>query len=59
MQRFEFVQFARQPHPNIRELSRRFSISPSTAYKWLERFDDTAGKDHALRRRSNNRSDQP
>lgn len=39
MQRFEFVQFARHPHPNIRELSRRFSISPSTAYKWIERFE--------------------
>jgi transposase InsO family protein len=39
MQRLEFVQFARQPQANIRELCRRFTISPATAYKWLERFE--------------------
>lgn len=38
MQRFEFVQFALQPAANRRELARRFGISHSTAYKWLERF---------------------
>lgn len=38
MQRFEFVQFALQPGANRRELCRRFALSPSTAYKWLERF---------------------
>jgi len=37
MKRLEFVQFAIQPQANIRELCRRFRISPSTAYKWIER----------------------
>ena len=36
--RREFVQLAIQPDSNIRELCRRFEISPKTGYKWLERF---------------------
>ena len=35
--RQEFVIFARQPGVNRRALCRRFSISPKTGYKWLER----------------------
>jgi len=41
-QRHEFVLLAAQPNANIRELCRRFGISPPTGYKWLARFA-TAG----------------
>src|SRR5438045_3691035 len=34
----EFVLLAGQEGANIRQLCRRFGISPKTAYKWLERF---------------------
>ncbi len=37
--REEFVSLAHQPDANIRELCRRFSISPQTGYKWLKRFE--------------------
>jgi transposase InsO family protein len=37
-QRREFVVFAVKDGANIRELCRRFGISPPTAYKWLERY---------------------
>jgi transposase InsO family protein len=43
-QRLEFVALAAGENANIRRLCRRFSISPSTAYKWLHRFR-TAGTD--------------
>src|SRR4051812_38142890 len=36
--RREFIAFATKEGANIRELCRRFEISPQTAYKWLERF---------------------
>lgn len=36
-QREEFVGLASQPDSNIRLLSRRFGVSPTTAYKWLGR----------------------
>ena len=36
--RREFVELARQPDSNLRELCRRFGISPPTAYKWIGRF---------------------
>jgi len=36
--RREFVVFAMMAGANIRELCRRFGISPPTAYKWLERY---------------------
>jgi transposase InsO family protein len=36
--RQEFVLLARQPDANIRELCRRFEISPATAYKLLKRY---------------------
>lgn len=36
-QREEFVGLAGQPDSNIRLLSRRFGVSPTTVYKWLER----------------------
>lgn len=36
-QRQEFVALASQEGANLRELCRRFAISPPTGYKWLER----------------------
>jgi len=41
-QRHEFVMLANQPPSNIRQLCRQFQISPTTGYKWLNRFR-TAG----------------
>src|SRR5688572_28823252 len=35
--RREFVQLARQEGANMRELCRRYGISPTTAYKWIDR----------------------
>ncbi len=37
-ERHEFVRLATEPEANIRLLCRRFGISPTTAYKWRERF---------------------
>lgn len=43
--RLEFVTLASPEDANIRELCRRFGISPNTAYKWLARYraDGPAG----------------
>jgi transposase InsO family protein len=38
-QRQEFVSLASNEDANIRLLCRRFGISPTTAYKWLRRFE--------------------
>ena len=35
--RAEFVRLAAAPGANVRELCRRFGVSPPTAYKWLAR----------------------
>jgi transposase InsO family protein len=48
--RLEFVQLARLPDANVRQLCRRFDISPTVAYKWLARF--AAGGAAALADRS-------
>lgn len=37
-ERMEFVMLGSSPGANIRELCRRFGISPTTGYKWLERW---------------------
>jgi len=37
-ERREFVRFAALEDANVRELCRRFGISPTTGYKWLERY---------------------
>ena len=37
--RMEFVQLASQPEANVRQLCRRYGISPTVGYKWLERFE--------------------
>lgn len=42
--REEFVMLARREGSNVRELCRRYTISPTTAYKWLGRHD-AAGRD--------------
>jgi transposase-like protein len=34
----EFVGFALAGDANVRQLCRRFGISPTTGYKWLERY---------------------
>ena len=36
--RLEFVNLAAQPGANLRRLCRRFEISPTVGYKWLQRF---------------------
>ncbi|MDR8017933.1 IS481 family transposase, partial [Pseudomonas guguanensis] len=36
--RREFVLLAGQPESNVRELCRRYGISPRTGYKWLDRY---------------------
>lgn len=43
--REEFVTLAAQPGARIRELCRRYGVSPTTAYKWIGRFreDGAAG----------------
>jgi len=40
--RREFVRLATQADGNVRELCRRFAISPTTAYKWIARSADPA-----------------
>ncbi len=50
--RREFVQLAEQPQSNIRELCRRYGVSPKTGYKWLERHRESgdAGLEDRSRR---------
>ena len=48
--RREFVLLAEQPQSNVRELCRRYGVSPKTAYKWLERFAEQG--DEGLQDRS-------
>jgi transposase InsO family protein len=37
--RLEFVTLASQPDANVRQLCRRFGISPTAGYKWLNRYE--------------------
>jgi transposase InsO family protein len=48
--RLEFVQLALRPDANVRQLCRRFGVSPTVAYRWLARF--AAGGEAALADRS-------
>src|SRR5829696_6331432 len=48
-QRCEFVGLAMQEGANVRELCRRFGISPDVGYKWLRRWK---GGDRQLADRS-------
>jgi transposase InsO family protein len=54
-QRLEFVSFCLQPGANIRELCRRYEVSPTIAYKWKARFlaEGIAGLEDRPRRRVN------
>src|SRR5712692_1669695 len=47
--RREFVTLATGPEANIRELCRRFAISPTTAYKWIGRADSEDFEDRSRR----------
>ena len=40
LQRWEFVELARKPGVKVRELCRRYGVSPTTAYKWLGRYQE-------------------
>lgn len=40
--RKEFVSLANQERANVRELCHRFQISPTTGYKWLQRYRNDA-----------------
>jgi len=51
-QRQEFVMLAGVENANLRQLCRRFSVSPTTGYKWLGRYqaDGVAGLQDQSRR---------
>ena len=57
----EFVLLASQEGANIRQLCRRFGISPKTAYKWLSRFHQqgSAGLADRSRRPANSPTRTP
>ncbi|EJR8320716.1 helix-turn-helix domain containing protein, partial [Escherichia coli] len=55
--RREFVLLAEQPQSNVRELCRRYGISPKTAYKWLNRYQQQG--DPGLEDRSRRPSTSP
>jgi transposase InsO family protein len=54
-QRQEFVMLASAENANIRQLCRRFGISPTAGYKWLDRYqsDGLAGLKDQSRRPKN------
>ena len=56
--RLEFVMLASVEGANVRSLCRRFGISPTTGYKWLERWqlDGMAGLQELSRRPQNSPS---
>jgi len=47
--RREFVTLAAGPAANVRELCRRFAISPTTGYKWIGRADSEDFEDRSRR----------
>ena len=54
--RRDFVMLAVQPGANIRELCRRFAISPTTGYKWLQRYRQDSRESFCDRSRRPQRS---
>ena len=56
--RLEFVMLASVEGANVRSLCRRFGVSPTTGYKWLERWrlDGMAGLQELSRRPQNSPS---
>ena len=55
--RLEFVTLATAEGANVRDLCRRYAITPRTAYKWIDRFE--AGGADALADRSRRPSTSP
>lgn len=55
-QREEFVSLASTDGTNLRELCRRFQISPTTGYKWLKRYAEAGRLALANRSRRPHRS---
>jgi transposase InsO family protein len=55
--RLEFVTLAAKEDANIRQLCRRYGLSPRTAYKWIKRF--ALGDPQALVDRSRRPRSQP
>jgi transposase InsO family protein len=41
--RLELVMLASAPGANVRRLCRRFGVSPKTAYKWIQRYQQNGG----------------
>jgi transposase InsO family protein len=63
--RREFVTLARSEGANVRELCRRFGISPSVGYKWIERskqdgetFEDRSRRPHHSPKRTEDAIEQ-
>ena len=60
--RSEFVSLATGPGANVRELCRRFEISPTTGYKWINRaqegFGDRSRRPHHSPNRTSDRIEQ-
>jgi transposase InsO family protein len=54
--RREFVSLAKQEGANVRELCRRYGISPTTGYKWIERSAADAEERYEDRSRRPQRS---
>jgi transposase InsO family protein len=54
--RRDFVMLAKHPGANIRELCRRFAISPTTGYKWLRRYRQDSQETFSDRSRRPRRS---
>lgn len=54
--RLEFVNLALHPDANVRQLCRRFGISPTIAYKWLDRYESGGAAGLANRSRRPQRS---
>jgi transposase InsO family protein len=62
--RREFVTLASVAGSNVRELCRRFEISPTTAYKWLDRagpdetFEDRSRRPHSSPKQTGKRIEE-
>lgn len=50
--RLEFVRLALQDGANVRQLCRGHQVSPKTAYKWLDRYEQSGGDPASLQDRS-------
>lgn len=57
--RKDFIELARREGANVRELCRRFDISPPTGYKWLRRDKSGGGLEDRSRRPLNSPDKTP